>query len=140
MKKLNLLFISIIMFLSIKCYANEMVPCMQFLKATPYAYVADNKSGKTFLVVRHFFSNYTTENYLFPNGKTSFGQSSVVPNQSICASSALYQGKMTQYATYNVYKKQAGYVVKVVYLNHQKQTLLVYPISVKQLILSLKAG
>ncbi len=140
MKKLNILLTLAILFLSATSFANSTVPCMQFLKATPYAYVADNNSGETFLVVRHFFPTYTAENYLFPNGKTAFGQSNIVPNQTICASMALKNNKMIQYATYNIYKKTAGYVVKVVYINHQKQTLRVYPISQQQLILSLKAG
>lgn len=141
--KLNLSLASITivsLFTSVFAYANQVVPCMTFLKETPYAYVADNKSGETFLVVRHFFSNYTAENYLFPSGKTSFGQSNVVLNQPICASTAMQNGKMVQYATYKIYKQKAGYIVKVTYVNHQKQTLRVYPIAVQQLILSLKAG
>lgn len=124
MKKIILLFAATI-FICSSVYALQMVSCENYLKATPYSHAVDKKHNESFMVHRHFHNGISEDKCIFPNGKIIHSQSRVVPGKTYCASYAKHWGHYVQYATYKIYKISKGYLVKVLYRNNDKQTLIV---------------
>lgn len=133
MKKLMLITVLSVLFISVTTYADNAVSCKSYLIATKFAFVINKQNHQTFFIKRHLHQNISNEKYIFPNGKVIIAQSHIVNDQADCAAYVKNAGHFVQTHIYTILKMSVGYFVKATFENNVKQKFRVYPLTVPQI-------